>query len=292
MKNMSKRGYIEVIGSSSTGFSRRRSAYRGVSRHNHDGKWQARFGRFDGKKDLYLGTFTNEEDAAKAYDIAAIKLRGENAFTNFDKSSYDVKAIMSGTLTVGRKPKRARLALEDKESNGDIDDFPYNPLSFEPATNNVESTANKSSCTSCMAPTTINGQAISKTIAGAHELVMGGYSLPSHISLSPFSYTQERLVVPNAPSFENMLSLGTSTFCFPGQSSDLVRAGHQSIMPDTNWKTLSLQHSESGPSRGGAVQPTIMFNIWSDIRKAISLQDSESGPNAGEACQPSIMFNM
>ncbi|XP_057826136.2 AP2-like ethylene-responsive transcription factor AIL6 [Cryptomeria japonica] len=103
MKNMSKQGYIQFI---------RR-----------------------------LGLGDNQEEAAKAYDIAAIKLRGENAVTNFDRSRYDVQAIVNGTLSVGRKPKRSRDEVADKES------------------------------------------------------------------------------------FENMVSLGTSTFCFPGQSSGLVRAG-------------------------------------------------------------------
>ena len=46
-----------------------------------------------------------EEEAAAAYDNAAIKFRGENAITNFERSRYDVKAIMDSTVSVGRKTK-------------------------------------------------------------------------------------------------------------------------------------------------------------------------------------------
>lgn len=43
-----------------------------------------------------------EEEAAEAYDIAAIKFRGLNAVTNFDMNRYDVKSILeSNSLPIG-----------------------------------------------------------------------------------------------------------------------------------------------------------------------------------------------
>lgn len=42
-----------------------------------------------------------QEEAAEAYDIAAIKFRGLNAVTNFDMSRYDVKSIASSNLPIG-----------------------------------------------------------------------------------------------------------------------------------------------------------------------------------------------
>ncbi|KAJ0077773.1 hypothetical protein Patl1_36763 [Pistacia atlantica] len=86
----------------SSGFSRGASMYRGVTRHHQHGRWQARIGRVVGNKDLYMVTFSAEEEAAEAYDIAAIKFRGLNAVTNFDVNHYDVKAILeSNTLPIG-----------------------------------------------------------------------------------------------------------------------------------------------------------------------------------------------
>ncbi|KAL0358759.1 UNVERIFIED_CONTAM: AP2-like ethylene-responsive transcription factor PLT2 [Sesamum angustifolium] len=73
---------------------------------------------------LYLGTFSTQEEAAEAYDIAAIKFRGLNAVTNFEISRYDVKSIMeSATLPIGGAAKRlkdaesAEMALEMHRAN-------------------------------------------------------------------------------------------------------------------------------------------------------------------------------
>ncbi|XP_042380300.1 ethylene-responsive transcription factor WRI1-like [Zingiber officinale] len=56
-------------------------------RHHQKGRWEARIGVF-GDKYRYLGTFSTQEDAARAYDRAAIQFRGPNAVTNFDISNY------------------------------------------------------------------------------------------------------------------------------------------------------------------------------------------------------------
>ncbi|KAL8171876.1 hypothetical protein V2J09_023680 [Rumex salicifolius] len=109
MKHMTRQEYIASIRRKSSGFSRGASMYRGVTRHHQHGRWQARIGRVAGNKDLYLGTFTTQEEAAEAYDIAAIKFRGLNAVTNFEINKYDVNAILdSSTLPIGGGSKRLK----------------------------------------------------------------------------------------------------------------------------------------------------------------------------------------
>ncbi|KAH6823443.1 AINTEGUMENTA-like 6 [Perilla frutescens var. hirtella] len=115
MKHATKQEFIASLRRKSSGFSRGASIYRGVTRHHQQGRWQARIGRVAGNKDLYLGTFATEEEAAEAYDIAAIKFRGVNAVTNFVMNRYDVEAIATSPLPVGGTAKRMKVSLEAEE---------------------------------------------------------------------------------------------------------------------------------------------------------------------------------
>jgi hypothetical protein len=57
-----------------------------------------RTGRFEAHiwqegKQIYLGGFDAEEQAALAYDLAALKFRGIDAQTNYDKSTYEQEML-------------------------------------------------------------------------------------------------------------------------------------------------------------------------------------------------------
>nr|XP_015899017.2 AP2-like ethylene-responsive transcription factor BBM [Ziziphus jujuba var. spinosa] len=93
MEKMTDLDVVAAIRRCSNSFSRGKSKYRGVVRHANTGKWQARKGP---GKDSFLGTFETEEEAAIAFDIASIELKGFKAITNFDINSYNVSAIVNG----------------------------------------------------------------------------------------------------------------------------------------------------------------------------------------------------
>lgn len=61
-------------------------SYRGVSRHRLTQRWEASLW-LKGKQ-LYLGGFNYQEDAARAYDLAALACKGSKACTNFHASEY------------------------------------------------------------------------------------------------------------------------------------------------------------------------------------------------------------
>ncbi|XP_074294484.1 AP2-like ethylene-responsive transcription factor AIL6 [Silene latifolia] len=131
MQAATKQEFIASLRRKSSGFSRGASIYRGVTRHHQQGRWQARIGRVAGNKDLYLGTFATEEEAAEAYDIAAIKFRGINAVTNFEMNRYDVDAILNSNLPVGGAAKRLKLATEANNQK------PILSLDNQPHSNNT-----------------------------------------------------------------------------------------------------------------------------------------------------------
>ena len=70
----------------------RGSKYRGVSKNGS--QWQVLI--MVKKKKRYLGSFSNEEEAARAYDKVALQHHGIKAKTNYDYTKEEVAAIIAG----------------------------------------------------------------------------------------------------------------------------------------------------------------------------------------------------
>lgn len=68
--------------------------------------------------DFDVGT---QEEAAEAYDIAAIKFRGLCAVTNFDMSRYDVKSIMSSNLPIGGMSGKSKNSSDSPSDNANFE---------------------------------------------------------------------------------------------------------------------------------------------------------------------------
>lgn len=64
-----------------------KKTFRGVSRHRLTQRWEASLW-LNGKQ-LYLGGFNAQEDAARAYDLAALACKGSKASTNFRAVEYE-----------------------------------------------------------------------------------------------------------------------------------------------------------------------------------------------------------
>ncbi|UPR00879.1 AP2-like ethylene-responsive transcription factor [Chloropicon primus] len=91
LAEMTKEELITSLRRDSAGFARGTSHFRGVSWRAQTGRYEARIGRLLGRKYTYLGTFKSGEDAARAYDHAAIVSRGREAITNYHLSEYKEK---------------------------------------------------------------------------------------------------------------------------------------------------------------------------------------------------------
>ncbi|CAM0946698.1 unnamed protein product [Alopecurus aequalis] len=73
--------------------------FRGVLR-TRSGKFGARIRQYKGKTHAWLGSFNTAEDAAMAYDAAAVELHGAKAITNFKQpSGHGVHRQPSGVYT-------------------------------------------------------------------------------------------------------------------------------------------------------------------------------------------------
>ena len=83
--NLSKEAPLNVK------IKQRGSKYRGVSRNGN--QWQVLI--MVNKKKRYIGTYLTEEQAARAYDRAALQNHLYKAKTNFDYTPEEIKEIIN-----------------------------------------------------------------------------------------------------------------------------------------------------------------------------------------------------
>lgn len=69
------------------------SPYRGVTCYRRTGRYESHI--WEGGKQLHLGSFVLPEEAAQAYDRAAIKFRGQDAELNFPPEQYKEDPILA-----------------------------------------------------------------------------------------------------------------------------------------------------------------------------------------------------
>lgn len=181
---------------------------------------------------IYAGT---QEEAAEAYDIAAIKFRGLNAVTNFDMSRYDVKSILeSSTLPIGGAAKRLKeveqvqvgLTVNNAHRSSSEEDSMSSHLSYGPTYNAWPSLAaiqqpqpysqihsypfglNKLYCK----PEQDSSEA-SQTFQDIHQLQLGSRS--THNFFQSNSGVQTYMSIGSASSIDNNSS-GSSSVIYGG----------------------------------------------------------------------------
>ncbi|CAI7779465.1 unnamed protein product [Closterium sp. NIES-54] len=87
------------------------SKFRGVTHHCRTGRWEAHI--WEEGRQVYLGGFDSEKQAALMYDIAALKMRGEDAQTNLPPEEYT-----KYTKEIEAVPKEELILLLRRHSKG------------------------------------------------------------------------------------------------------------------------------------------------------------------------------
>ena len=84
------------------------SAYKGVVQHKKTKRWEGHM--WQNKRQIYLGSFAKEEEAARAYDKAAIFLRKPEEDLNFPLADYASEAETLRKMTKGQLLAQLRRA--------------------------------------------------------------------------------------------------------------------------------------------------------------------------------------
>ncbi|XP_044358826.1 AP2-like ethylene-responsive transcription factor BBM2 [Triticum aestivum] len=292
MKHMTRQEFVASLRRKSSGFSRGASIYRGVTRHHQHGRWQARIGRVAGNKDLYLGTFSTQEEAAEAYDIAAIKFRGLNAVTNFDMTRYDVKSILDSTaLPIGSAAKRLKdaeaatassLALQQQQHAGVVSGYDMGALAAYGAAYHHH----HPSVAGAVAWPTIAFQAPPQQVSGGG----GGHMYHPYAHAQPLrgwcKQEPDHAVIAAAHSLQELhhlnLGAGGGAHDFFSQHAQAMQQQHGGLGSIDNGAGASLEHSTGSNSvvyNNGAVE-SYMLPMSTTSTAAVSHAHEQAAAHA------------